>query len=98
PECQTTDLRGGAVCDHLTVDDLVTELDYRLLVEVGVLVRTLEPRQLILGLDDLGAFGDYPVGVDVGDGACRGGEHHGAGVTRDTLLDTGADERGLGLD
>ena len=107
PEGELAALGRRTVGDHVAALDPVADADDRLLVEAGVLVRTLELDQVVdvgLGPEDAAAVAllagdrldDDTRAVDLLDDAVAERDHGRAGVTGDVGLDPGADQRRCG--
>jgi len=88
---QLSQVRAGAVGDHVALGDLLPHGDDRPLVLAGPLV---EPHELAQGID-VAADLDPP-GVDVGHRACVAGADQHAGVAGGVLLQAGGHQGRLG--
>src|SRR5690625_1492832 len=88
----------GTVSDDVTFLHAVAELHDRALVDVGVLVRALEPHERILVFNALVGGDDDAAGIEVRYFAVDAARDERTGVEAHPFFNAGADERCLRLD
>ena len=102
PERQFAALGARPVGQHLPLTDAVAHADQRLLVDAGVLVRTLELDELVdVGADFAGEHArvvgldahDDALGVHLIDDSVAAADDHRARIARGDAFHAGADER-----
>src|ERR1019366_6707342 len=104
PQRQLAALGARPVGQHLALTDAVADADQRLLVDAGVLVRTLELDELVdVGADFAGEHArvvgfdahDDALGVHLVDDAVAAAHDHWARIARSHALHARADQRGF---
>ena len=90
-KCEFAPVSGWAVADELALLNFITEHDSRLVVDAGVLVRTVELRQHVCVAAELCVVDHNRIAVDFSDGAVVERKDHVGGIVCGTSLDTGTD-------